>query len=1082
MNLKNLLRKAAASTLLSMLCLVAFAQNHSVSGIIRDIKGEAMIGVNVLEQGTSNGVITDLEGNFTMKGLSEQSILVISYIGYVQQSIPVGNQSKLTIILKENATDLDEVIVIGYGTVKKRDLTGSVASVSNETLVANPVANVAQALQGRLSGVMVTSQDGRPGADVSIRVRGGGSITQSNEPLFIVDGFPVSSINDIPADQIESIDVLKDASSTAIYGARGANGVILVTTKGAKSDKVSVSYNAYVQMKQAANTLDVLDAQDYVLHNWSYATAVGSSYGDAVAGYFGLGSNRGNNYGKYANQRSHDYTDDMLRTATAQSHDLSITGGGEKTKIVFSVNYLDDEGIKINSDYNRISTALKVKQDLLSNLSLDLDLRYSESKVSGKEATENGRGSLLSAAYRFSPIDTPLGDGNFAGFGNGDVNIDPSYNPIDRTYDIINQTRRQNIRAIASLSWEIIKGLKARTELGLNRGYSEEKYYEDGMTNGYKYAKLTKGDNWGVRSATTLNYEVQGLGDKQQLSFLLGNEVLVTKSNSSFMNGAGYTESFDFDTAFGMIGMTDPSLGKDGFGNTIGTPNKTTSFFGRANYSYLGRYLLTGTFRADGSSKFSPNHRWGYFPAGAIAWRISDEPFLQDATNWLDNLKLRLSMGTAGADNINSSLWKETWTTEKVTINGEPTTVFKPTGMLSNPDLKWETTVSRNIGLDYGFFKNRLSGSIDVYWNTTKNLLMQVPIDDTTGYSYQYQNIGKTSNKGFELALNADIIRNKDFSFSVNATYNYNKNNIDELVDNVTTQYGTGWASNVTRPNNEYLFREGSSVGLIRGFQCDGFYTVNDFDYVNGVYTLKNGIADLSTIVGNYPSPFTLAKDQKAFPGAIKLRDIDESGLVDENDVVDLGEVTPKHTGGFNLSATYKGFDLSASFAWQIGGSVYNATALSNMYGNKDYSIGANRLAFTKDCYKVYDVDASGDLIAVTDPAALTALNVNAKYGLPYYENGLALSTFVEDASYLRLNTLTLGYTLPTALTKKAYIQRCRFYATATNLFTLTGYSGIDPEVNANTNLNSSTYPTLGLDFGTYPRARTYTIGLNLVF
>lgn len=1082
MNLKNLLKRATATLLMSMLCFVAFAQGHSVAGVINDVTGQPMIGVNVLVKGTTNGTITDFDGKYTLGGVSEKSVLVISYIGYLTQEVPVEGKKTIDVVLKEDTKTLDEVVVIGYGTVKRRDLTGAVASVNNEALTANPVANVSQALQGRLPGVTVTSQDGRPGANVSIRVRGGGSITQSNDPLFIVDGFPVSSINDIPADQIESIDVLKDASSTAIYGARGANGVILVTTKGAKSEKVSVSYNAYVQMKEASNTLDVLNAQDYLLHTWSYATALGSSYGDAVAKSFGLGSANGNKYGEYANVKTHNYTDDMLRTAMSQSHNLTITGGGEKTKLMFSVNYLDDEGIKINSGYNRFNSTLKVQQKLLSNLSLDLDVRYTESKVEGKDGTVNGRGSLLSYAYAYKPIDNSLGTGEFSGFGNGDVNMDPTYNPVDLTNDVIDQTRRQNIRGIASINWEIIKGLTARTELGLNRGYSESKYYENGMTNGYKYAKLTKGNSWGVRSATTLNYEVQGLGDDHKLSFLLGNEVLASKSNSSLMAGAGYTESFNFDKAFGMINMTDPSLGKDQFSNTIGTPSRTTSFFGRANYSFLGRYLLTGTFRADGSSKFAPNHRWGYFPAGAFAWRISDEPFMKETTDWLDNLKLRLSYGTAGADNIDASLWKETWTTKTIIANGQNVTVFQPEGMLSNPDLKWETTVSRNIGLDFGFFNNRLSGSIDAYWNTTKDLLMQVPIDATTGYSYQYQNIGKTSNKGVELSLNADIIRTKDFNLNVSATYNYNKNNIDELVDNVTTKYGSGWASSSSRPSNDYLFKEGASVGLIRGFQCDGFYTVDDFNYANGVYTLKEGVADLSSVVGNYPNPFSLAKDQKAFPGAVKLRDVDGSGSVDELDVVDLGEVTPKHTGGFNLNATYKGFDLSASLAWQIGGNIYNATAMSNMYGNKDNSIGANRLSFMKDCYKVYDVNSSGDLVGVTDPAALNALNQNAKYAVPFYENGLVLSSFVEDASFLRLNTLTLGYTLPKSWTKKAYIQRCRIYATGTNLFTITGYSGLDPEVNANTKLNSSTYPTLGLDFGTYPRAKTYTIGLNLEF
>ncbi|WP_321438503.1 TonB-dependent receptor [uncultured Bacteroides sp.] len=1089
MNRKALAKKVFATLFLSMLCLVSFAQGHLVTGAVTDANGEPMIGVNVSAVGTTNGTITDMNGHYSLS-VPANSKLQFSFIGYLTKIIAINNQSKIDAKLVEDSKTLDEVVVIGYGTVKKRDLTGSVASINNEALIANPVSNVAQALQGHLPGVSVMSQDGRPGADVSIRVRGGGSITQSNDPLFIVDGFPVGSISDIPADQIESIDVLKDASSTAIYGARGANGVILVTTKGAKSEKLSVSYNSYMQVKNAAKTLDVLGAQDYIYNTWSYATALGSSYSDAVASCFGLGSANGNHYSDYAKISSHDYTNDLLRSVISQSHNLSISGGNDKTRIAFATNYLDDAGIKIKSGYNRFNTSLKVQQQLLPNLRLDFDVRYTESKTDGKEdSATNGKGSLLSNAYSFRPIDTPLGTGVFSGFGNGDSNVDQAYNVLDLVNDVTQISRNQNLRGITSLSWDIIKGLTARTELNLSRGNSESKYYENGLTNGYKYAKLNKGDSWGVRSATTLNYQVQGLGETHNLSFLLGNEVLASKSNSSQMIGAGYSSSFDFNRAFGMINMTNPALGKDQFSNTIGTPSNTLSFFGRANYSFKGRYLFTGTFRADGSSKFAPNNHWAYFPAGAFAWRISDEPFLSDSKNWLDNLKLRLSYGTSGADNIDASLWKETWTTSNVTINGVSTTIYKPAGMLSNPDLKWETTVSRNIGLDFGFWNNRLYGSVDAYWNNTKDLLMQVPIDETTGYSYQIQNIGKTSNKGIEISLGADIIRQKDFTLNVTANYNYNKNNIDELADNVTAQYGTQWASTATQPNYDYLFRVGSQVGLIRGFKCDGYYTTNDFNYDSstGTYTLKSGVADLSSkITGNYPSPFKKPTGQNAFPGAVKLRDTNDDKIVDDKDVTDLGEVTPKHTGGFNLNMNYKHFDLSAGFAWAIGGKIYNANAMVNMYGNKDVSLGANRLDFVKDCYKVYDINTSGNLEAVTDPTALDALNTNAKYGLPYYENGIVLSTFVEDASYLRMNTLTLGYTLPKQLIKKLSIQRLRFYATAGNLFTITGYSGLDPEVNTfsnkSTTANAGKYPTLGLDWGTYPRARTFTFGLNLEF
>lgn len=1072
-----------------MFCVLAFAQGKQITGVIKDGTGEPMIGVNVLVKGTTNGTITDFDGKFAISDVKNSDVLTITYVGYVQQSIPVGNQTSFNIILKEDTETLDEVVVIGYGTVKKRDLTGSVASVSNETLTANPVSDVSQALQGKLAGVSVTSQDGRPGAEVSIRVRGGGSITQSNDPLFIVDGFPVSSISDIPADQIETIDVLKDASSTAIYGARGANGVILVTTKGAKTDKLSVTYNGYVQTKAAAKTLDPLSAQDYVKYQWAYADAL-SGNGDGVAKYFGLGAAYGNHFADYANVDVHDWTDDMLRNAIAHTHNLSISGGSEKTKFVLNVNYLNDEGIKINSGYNRFNTSLKLNQELLKNLKLDVDIRYSEDQTTGKESSTNGKGSLLSGAYRWRPIDNPLGDPNaLSGFAMGADNIDAAYgSPVDWTNDVQNIARKQRVRSIAALSWDIIEGLTLRAEVGAGRNWGETKYYENGLTQGHKVAKLTRSEGYNLRNVNTLNYQVQGLSDKHSLSFLLGQETIVSKSNSTEIEGHGYPAGFDFDQAFGMIDQTDKSLAKDKFSNSIGTPDKTVSFFARANYSLLDRYLLTVTFRADGSSKFAPNHRWGYFPAGALAWRLSDESFMEGTRSWLDNLKLRLSYGMAGADNIDASLWRETWESTTVTFNGQTYSGYKPSGMLSNPDLKWETTISRNIGLDFGFFNNRLSGTIDAYWNTTKDLLMCIPIDETTGYSYQYQNIGQTSNKGIEIALNYDILRTKDFTLGVSATYNYNHNNIDELADNIIAQYGSQWASNSTTPTYDYEFREGKSVGLIRGYICDGYYTTADFNYdpATQMYTLKPGVADLGTQVGNYPNHYNLPEGQVAFPGAIKLRDLDGNGVAGTEDVADLGEITHPHTGGFNLNMTWKDIDFSAGFAWAAGGHVYNVNSLINMYGQKDIALGANKLEFISDCYQIYDIQ-NGELVRVVEPDALDALNTGAKYGVPYMENGTVLSTFVEDASFLRLNTLTIGYTFPKAWTKKISMQRARVYATAGNLFTITGYSGIDPEVNADPNksttaANTGNYPLLGMDYGTYPRARTFTFGVNITF
>lgn len=735
MNKVIFLSRLCSVFLLSMICMFAFSQGKQVQGVVKDATGEPIIGANVLVKGTTNGVITDFDGNYSLTNVNSQDIIVFSYIGYTSQEIKVGSQTTINVTLKEDTETLEEVVVVGYGTVKRRDLTGSVASVTGEKLAANPVANVAEALQGQLPGVSVTSQDGRPGAGMSIRIRGGGSITQSNDPLFIVDGVQVSGIDDIPADNIESIDVLKDAASTAIYGARGANGVILVTTKGAKEGRPIIKYNMYYQIKTNPKTLDVLDAYDIVYHTWAYATAYGESYGQNVAKYFGLGSANGNHLEEYRNMSSHNYIDDVMQTAGSWNHDLSLSGGNEKTKYYVSLNYMDDEGIRINSAFNRWSANFKFSQKINKKLTFDADLRYTEVKVDGAKFDK------ATSVYQYRPIDTPLGEDSYNLMGQGDVNVDPVYNPVSIINNYENIIRRNRIRARGALSWNILEGLTARTELSLSRNWTKQQEWNAGndpSETAYSVAELTNKDGYDVRWATTLNYEVQGLNEDNSLSFLLGNEVLASREDESYMKGAGYPSGFTMDDAFGMINMTDSSLGQDQFLSTLDTPSHTQSWFARANYSWKSRYLLTATFRADGSSKFAPGNQWGYFPAAAVAWRISDEPFMESARNWLDNLKLRLSYGTSGSDNIDPSLWRETWETENITVDGKPTTIYKPGEMMGNEDLKWETTISRNLGFDFGFFNNRIRGSIDAYWNTTKNILMKVPIEASVGYSYQF--------------------------------------------------------------------------------------------------------------------------------------------------------------------------------------------------------------------------------------------------------------------------------------------------------------------------------------------------------
>lgn len=1059
--------------LLNMVGLCASAQ--VLRGTVKDNTGEPIIGGNVLVKGTTNGTITNIDGEFTLSDVKSTDILVVSYIGFTSQEINVGSKSTIDVVLKEDSETLDEVVVIGYGTVKRRDLTGAVASVSGEKLARNPVSNIAEALQGQLPGVSVTSQDGRPGGAMSIRVRGGNSITQSNDPLFIVDGIQVSGIDDIPADNIESIDVLKDAASTAIYGARGANGVIMITTKSSKDTKTTVNYNMYYQVKTTPDYIDVLDAYDYVMYSWAYGAALG--YGDKVAQYFGLGSNYGNHLNEYKNMSSHNYMKDVMQTAGSWNHDISLSGGGEKTKYYASVNYTDDEGTRINSGFKRWNANVKVNQKINDKLSFNADLRYNEMQFEGS------RYDKATGAYSFRPIDTPLGDDDPGLMMQGEKNVNNYYNPVDIINNNTSITTRQRIRAKGDLTWEVIKGLTAKTELSLSRYWGESKNWEDVLEDGYSTASLTKNDGYDVRWATTLNYQVQGLGEDHSLSVLLGNEVLSEKGNSSNITGAGYPDGFTMSDAFGMISMTDGSLALDRFSNTIGTPTHTTSWFGRATYSYKGKYLLTGTFRADGSSKFGANNHWGYFPAGAAAWRISDEAFMEGSRSWLDNLKLRVSYGTSGADNISPSLWKATWETNTIVVDGKTITSFTPGDMKENPDLKWETTYSRNIGLDFGFIDNRIRGSLDAYWNTTKNILMKTPIDTSSGYSYQFQNVGQTSNKGFELALGADLVRSKDFNLSLNLTYNYNKNNVDKLVEGALVDEHNDWNSGMLQPFYDYVIREGQPVGLIQGFVSDGFYTVDDFTYdpATKLYKLRPEVPDCT--IGKYDGGNSLAASgQNAFPGMPKFKNVNGDDVIDVDDIAIIGKTESKHSGGFTLSGNYKGLDFSAGFTYRIGGDIYNTNAMYTFMGGKDTNLGQNRLSFMKDTYRIYDVDANNDLQLITDPAQLKALNVNARYALPYSQTGIVSSDFIEDASYLRFQNLTIGYTFPKVWTSKVGLTRARIYFTGTNLFCLDNYSGLDPDVNTKALGDEGGFPTPNYDFNSYPKARTYTFGVNLSF
>ena len=513
-------------------------------------------------------------------------------------------------------------------------------------------------------------------------------------------------------------------------------------------------------------------------------------------------------------------------------------------------------------------------------------------------------------------------------------------------------------------------------------------------------------------------------------------------------------------------------------------PGVCHQFFSRINYTFKNRYSFSTTLRADGSSNFAPSHRWGYFPAAAVAWRISEEPFMKKVSA-VDNLKLRFSYGQAGNDQISSGLWKTEWAagSDGYSYYDVGNSYYQfASGMMTNPNLKWETTITRNLGVDFALFNSRVYGNVDAYWNTTKDLLMVNALPAYTGYTTQMDNVGQTRNLGVEFVIGGDIVRKKDLRISANLNVAVNRNKVEKLSEEMKYMYySSNWGSNSTMPSGgDYAFMVGKPVGLIRGYVYDGFYTTADFNYnaTSHTYTLKDGVPNSFSVMGAFPS-FT----SSVYPGMIKLKKLgtqsNATKINESDDATIIGNTNPKHTGGFNLNISYKNFDAMLGFNWSYGNDIYNANKLANSYGRK--MPFRNFSSMVNGWYNIFDVDGSGNLVRVYDPAALDALNVNATQPMPFQENAIVSSAGIEDGSFLRLNNVTLGYTLPKYLTKRALIQKLRVYATINNAWLWTKYTGYDPEIDAGNGRNG-TYPTPGMDFGAYPRARTFTFGVNVNF
>ena len=1069
---KNLRFALVAATL--TMSANGFAQTV-IKGNVTDNTGEPIIGASVIEQGTNTGGVTDLDGNFTITLTGNSKKLKISYVGMKPQLVNVAGKSTINVKLEDDSNSLNDVVVIGYGAVKKKDLTGAVATVDNKALTQVPVASASEALTGKMPGVQITTTEGSPDADVKIRVRGGGSITQSNDPLYIVDGFPVETISDIPASDIEDITVLKDASSTAIYGSRGANGVILVTTKGGKEGKTSVSYNAYYSWKKIAKKLDVLGARDYT--EWQYELANLLDKTDNYEKYFGSYDD----IDLYDNIATNDWQDIVYgRTGHTFNQNLNINGGSDKIKYAFSYARMDDKAIMQMSDFVRDNLSLKLNAKPTKRVSLDFQARWSKTKINGGGANEQSSTYNTDKRLRYAIQYTPYPVSGLSTDTDDDDTTNSSfYNPVTSLKDNDQKRTRITFNMSGAFTWELYKNLKFKTEFGYDtykvdtkRFYGPTTYYVKNVPASANQGKpaitLTNQYRTKFRNTNTISYDFKdifGKNSDHSLNVLLGEEYIVMKNELMTNTAHGFPANFTSAEAWKFTTQGTPFEINDFYD----PDDILNSYFGRINYNYKEKYLLSATARADGSSKFAKGNRWGFFPSIAAAWRISSEPFMKGAEKWLDDLKLRLSYGTAGNNNISSGLLTQEFQANATSwINGY-NSYISPSKTMANPDLKWETTITRNVGIDYTMFGSKLTGSIDAYWNNTKDLLIQYPVAGT-GYDYQYRNMGETRNMGLEFALTWNAINKKNFGLTVGANISFNKNKVLSLgqiesIDNISTQ----WAS--SEIDQDFVIKKGEPIGQIWGYKSAGRYEGDDFDIAKsqekGKWILKDGVADCSTVLGT-----------SVRPGSMKLAEIKENktGTITTADRTVIGDTNPAHTGGFNINARVYGFDLTANFNWSVGNDVYNANAIEYTQTSKyQYRNLIDRMAMGS---RWTNIDANGNLLNWNNAEELAALNANTTMWSPYTGKYVLTDYYVEDASFLRLSTLTLGYTLPTTLTKRVGINSLRFYVTAYNVFCLTNYSGFDPEVSAirRTNL------TPGVDYSAYPKSRQFVIGLNLNF
>lgn len=1040
--------------LLFILCLFPFwalAQNVTVKGVVKDASGESIPGANVLQVGSTNGTITDFDGNFTIKVPANAS-LKISFVGYVDKVVAVKGQTKMEIILKEDAQALEEVVVVGYGQMKRSDLTGSVVSVNDKAIKKSVPTSIDQVLQGRAAGVQIQANTGTPGGSSTIRIRGTNSLNATSQPIFVIDGViidssseddgnsnPLATIN--PSD-IVSMDVLKDASATAIYGSRASNGVIMITTKRGQAGEATITYDGYVGWQNMPKKLDVMNLRQYAEH---YNAITDAKIKDPSSQYirpdlFGEGT---------------DWQDELYRSALMTSHNLSLTGGSDKITYAISAGYLNQDGIAIGSGYKRQT----IRGNLDAQLKTWLKGGISFSLADSKQETATSNSIIMTALQSQPTVAVKAPDGSYDG---PDDQWMPD-NPVALAEIRDNYNKKENFRINTYLEATLLKGLTFKTELSTDYNLNKYYYYQPDFqfgikTNDIRTSTWTKTDTkyWSWRNILTYNNTI---AEKHNVNVMIGQEM----SHNHWETQVSTTTGFLSNTA------TDISAGSYSDSRTTGYQNNTAlfSYFGRAFYSYDDRYLATFTLRRDGSSKFAENNRWGWFPSAALAWKISSEKFLK-GNPVVNNLKLRLGWGTTGNQNV------EDWAYMSMLANY---TTNWGVGVLNannaNPDLKWETTYSTNIGLDLCLFDNRIEFIADWYYKKTNDLLMKLDLPAFLGSgagsgfgtaSNPWGNVGSLRNTGIELTLNTVNIDKGGFQWRSNVVFSMNRNKVLSLDTETGTLPQTLQIGSETSTVSNTVV--GQPIGQFWGYKVIGrFDKPEDFYYKDAQGNVKQVAL---------PSGSTIAENS-VWLGDYIFADLNNDGVIDNNDQTFIGNPEPKFTWGFGNTFSWKGFDLTVQFSGSYGNKVMN-------YGRRFLEITgstSNLLTSVLDYARVSKIDPDGP----DDFRNYHVTNPNTVMPRLYTDSGdnknnRVSDAYVEDGSFIRLQNVSLSYTFPKKWLQGLFLENVKLYCNIQNLHTWTKYKGYDPEVGSlygNALLN-------GVDYGRYPSPRIYTFGLNVAF